>query len=172
MRQGYIKYLSIILIIFGFFLAADLSFAGKLEKAKNFELKGLDGKNYKLSGMKGKVVLINFWATWCRNCVRENPSLDRLFNKFRKDGLIVLGISVDRSPLTVENFLLKNPVSYPVLMDSKGDVFVKIYTVRGIPVTFLINKEGYIVKKFIGKQNFDSENFMDKISALLRYEGK
>ena len=168
----YLKYLCFSIVITSLFLTMHIAGAAPLEKAKDFELRSIDGKTYRLSGLKEKVVLVNFWATWCKYCVKENPSLDRLYREFKDDDFIVLGISVDRSVLTVENFLKKNPVSYPVLMDSKGDVFVKTYTLRGIPITFLINKEGYIVEKFMGKQNFDSVKFMDKISVLLRNEGK
>lgn len=163
----YSKYLSVILMILLFFTTINISSAATLEKAKDFELKGLDGKTYRLSSLKGKVVLINFWATWCKYCIKENPSLDRLYKKFKDDGFIVLGISVDRSDLTVENFLQKHPVSYPVLMDSKGEVFVKTYTVIGIPVTFMINKDGYIINKLMGGQDFDSSKFVKSISALL-----
>lgn len=167
MAMRYSKYLSIIIMLLLFFPATNLSSAAAPEKAKDFELKSLDGKTYRLSSLKGKVVLINFWATWCKYCIKENPSLDRLYKKFKDDEFIVLGISVDRSALTIENFLQKNPVSYPVLLDSKGEVFVKTYTVIGIPVTFLINKEGYIVKKLIGGQDFDSKKFVKSINALL-----
>ncbi len=150
-----------------FFQATNLFSAAALEKAKDFELKDLDGKTYRLSSLEGRVVLLNFWATWCKYCIKENPSLDRLYNKFKDNGLIVLGISVDRSDLTVKNFLQENPVSYPVLMDSKGEVFVKTYTVVGIPATFLINKEGYVVRKLMGEQDFDSGKFVKSINALL-----
>lgn len=104
-----------------------------LEQAKDFELISVDGKTYRLSELKGQVVLLNFWATWCKYCIKENPSLDRLYTKFRDDWLIVLGISVDRSGATLKDFLLDNPVSYPVLLDSRGKVFVRTYTLRGIP---------------------------------------
>ncbi len=138
-----------------------------LEQAKDFELISVDGKTYRLSELRGQVVLLNFWATWCKYCIKENPSLDRLYTKFKDDGLIVLGISVDRSGATLKDFLLDNPISYPVLLDSRGKVFVRTYTLRGIPVTFLINREGYIVEKFMGGQKFDSRKFIDRINALL-----
>lgn len=159
-------------MITSLFLTTHIAGAATLEKAKGFELSSLDGKTYRLSDFKGKVVLLNFWATWCTYCVKENPSLDRLYREFKDSGFIVLGISVDRLSATVENYLKDNPLTYPVLMDSKGEVFVRTYTVIGIPVTYLINKEGYIVEKLMGKQNFDSKKFMDKISVLLRDEGK
>lgn len=168
MEMQYLKFLTAILIPLFFCLTVSLSSAADIsEKAKDFELEGIDGKTYRLSDMKGNVVLINFWATWCTYCVKENRSLDRLYNKLKERGLIVLGISIDRSVPTLKNFLLKNPVSYPVLSDPKGDVFVKTYTVIGVPVTFLIDKEGYIAGKFMGEQDFDSEKFIKTISPLL-----
>jgi len=168
MEIRYPRYLSVIVLPLVFFLTITFSYAAAMpEKAKDFELEGLDGNTYRLSNMKGKVVLINFWATWCTYCVKENPALDRLYNKLKDQGFIVLGISVDRSVPALKNFLLSNPVSYPVLLDSQGDVFVKTYTVIGIPVTFLINKEGEIVRKFMGGQDFDSDKFIKEISELL-----
>lgn len=167
MLTRYAKYSCLFLVIL-LFLLNNVAPAATLEKAKDFELNGLDGKTYKLSGMRGKVVLINFWATWCKYCVKEIPSLNRLYNAFKEGGLVVLGISVDRSPLTVETFLQKNSVTYPVLMDLDGKVFVRTYTVIGLPTTFLINKDGYIVEKLIGEQHFDSNRFKQKISALLQ----
>lgn len=161
------NFFQIALALLLLFTAANLSSAAALEEAKDFELKGIDGKTYTLSGLKGKVVLINFWATWCKYCIKENPSLDRLYKKFSNDEFIVLGISIDRSAMKVKNYLQKNSLSYPVLLDSKGEVFVRTYTVMGVPATFLINKEGFIVEKLMGKQNFDSNKFVKSINALL-----
>lgn len=141
--------------------------ASTLEGAVDFELKSIGGKTFRLSELRGKAVLLNFWATWCPECIKEMPSLERLYKRFRGDDFIILGISIDRKASTVETFLQKNPVSYPILMDSKGDVFVKKYTLIGIPVTILIDKDGYIVEKVIGKQDFTSEKYVGKIEKLL-----
>lgn len=154
-----------------FFLAIAPLSAFSLERAKDFELQALDGRHYRLSDLKGRVVLLNFWATWCKYCVKENPSLERLYRRFKEKGFIVLGISIDRSAMVVEKFLKKKPVSYPVLLDPRGDVFVKTYTLIGIPVTIIINKEGYIVAKYQGGQDFDSERFITLINALIKADG-
>ncbi len=81
--------------------------------------------------------------------------------------MIILGISVDRKERTVREFITKNPVSYPILLDRKGDVFVKKYVVIGLPATYIIDKEGNLVKRYIGRQDFDSEAFHQQIERLL-----
>ncbi len=141
--------------------------AASLEKAEDFELEGIGGGSVRLSALRGKVVILNFWATWCPECIEEMPALDGLYREFKDKGLIVLGISIDRKASTVADFLKKRPVSYPILLDSRGEVFVKRYTLVGIPVTFLIDREGYIVEKAIGKQDFLSEDYRSRVRSLL-----
>lgn len=158
--------LSVLIIVFS---SIEVSFSSSLlQEAKDFELKDTKGNNYRLSDLKGNVVLLNFWATWCKICLKENPSLDRLYNKFRNKDFIVLGISIDRSVSRVESYLKENPLSFPILMDSKGDVFVKTYTLRGVPVTILINRQGIIVEKIFGLQDFDSARYTELIDRLLK----
>lgn len=159
-----IFYVSVLLLT----LMAQTSFGASLQKARDFELKGVDGRTYTISDQSGKVVLLNFWATWCPECIEENPLIDKLYKRFRDAGLVVFGISIDRSLDTLREYLSKEPLSYTILHDPKGDVFVKRYAVLGLPTTFLINKDGFIVEKMIGKQDFTSEGFIQKIEALLK----
>lgn len=137
-----------------------------LEPAKDFELKDISGTTHRLSELRGKVVLLNFWATWCNKCVKENPSLERLYTELKDGNFTVLGISIDRSESALKKYLLQHPLSFPVLLDSKGEVFVRLYTLRGIPVTLIIDKEGSIAERFIGEQDFDSQRFREIISSL------
>ena len=143
------------------------------EKAPDFSLPSIKGSLYKLSNLQGKVVIINFWATWCVPCLEEMPALDILNKRYRDKGLVILGISIDRKKETVEEFLSKNPVSYPILLDQKGEVFVNKYTVKGLPATYLIDRDGHIVEQYIGKKDFTSREFTDLIKRLLKggYEG-
>jgi peroxiredoxin len=125
-------------------------------RAPDFTLKDLGGKTIKLSQFKGKVVLVNFWATWCPPCVFEMPSLEALHGKYKGKGLVVLGISLDDEPARdVPGFLAKFKkergvkITYPLVVgdESVGDAFGGI---RGIPTTFLIDRKGNIAKKYIG----------------------
>ena len=135
--------------------------------APDFTLTSLTGKKYRLSELRGKVVILNFWATWCGACVREMPSLDALFREYKGKGLIVLGISSDRDDELVKRFLNKHPVSYPVLIDKKGDLFVEKYVVSVLPMTYIIDKNGHIVEKLEGVQDFESKEFKNKVHILL-----
>ncbi len=144
------------------------NFTAANEKAPDFSLPSMEGTMYRLSDLYGKVVIINFWATWCVPCLEEMPALDILNNRYKDKGLVILGISIDRKKETVEEFLSKNPVSYPILLDQKGEVFVNKYTVTGLPATYLIDREGHIVEQYIGKKDFTSQEFTDLIERLLK----
>ncbi|MHB8880990.1 MAG: TlpA disulfide reductase family protein [Thermodesulfovibrionales bacterium] len=150
-----------------------LSFPGVLtaeqrnETAPDFQLKDLGGKMHTLSEYRGKVVILNFWASWCPECITEMPSLNLLYEKQRKNGLVVLGITSDRRLDPVVEVLKKTPVSYPVLMDSKGAVFIRKYTVIGLPMTFIIDRNGLIAEKIIGGTDFSTAGFAKKIQELM-----
>jgi len=138
------------------------------EKAPDFSLPSIEGTLYKLSDLYGKVVIINFWATWCNPCLEEMPALDILHKRYKDRGLVILGISIDRKKETVEEFISKNPVSYPVLLDQKGEVFVNKYTVTGLPATYIVDREGHIVEQYIGKKDFTSQEFIELLERLLK----
>jgi peroxiredoxin len=109
----------------------------------NFTLAGLDGRKWTLRDLRGKVVLVNFWATWCPPCRKEMPDLDALYKKFKDQGFIVLAIS-DEQPAAVRSFLVKHKVSYPILLDP-GDAVHKRFDVDGIPKSYLYDREGKLV---------------------------
>jgi len=136
------------------------------EKAPDFELDDMRGTKHRLSDYHGKVVLINFWATWCRECVAEIPSLNGLYAKFKDKGVVVLGVSIDRDNDDIRKSLKKVPVAYPVLVDRDSEVFSEKYTLIGLPTTVVIDRNGYIADKLIGGSDFGSAAFMKKIEIL------
>jgi thiol-disulfide isomerase/thioredoxin len=109
----------------------------------NFVLTGLDGQKWTLRDLRGKVVLVNFWATWCPPCRKEMPDLDALYKKYKSQGFVVLAIS-DEQAATVKAFLVKHKVSYPILLDP-GDVVHKRFDVIGIPKSYLYDRDGKLV---------------------------
>jgi len=126
--------------------------AGGSEKkqAPNFRLKSLAGNTVRLSDYRGKVVIVDFWATWCPPCRKEIPDFVSLFREFSGRGLMILGISLDhQGEKVVKNFVRKYGVNYPILMtDGKVD---QLYGgVSAIPTTFIIDREGIIRKKHVG----------------------
>ncbi len=119
-----------------------------------FSLKDLTGKTWTFSGLRGKVVLVNFWATWCPPCRKEMPDLEALYEKFAGQELVILGIS-DEEAAKVEPFIRKRKVTFPVLLDPKRKVY-EMFVVEGIPKSFIYDRDGKLVAQSIdmrtGKQ--------------------
>jgi peroxiredoxin len=109
----------------------------------NFTLTGLDGQKWTLRNLRGKVVLVNFWATWCPPCRKEMPDLNALYRKFKDQGFVVLAIS-DEKAETVRSFIEKHKVEYPILLDP-GDRIHQQFAVDGIPKSYLYNRDGKLV---------------------------
>lgn len=139
--------------------------------APPFELKDINGRKSALSEYRGKVVLLNFWATWCEPCKSELPSLNNIYAALKGKGFVVLGVSVDTSAKTVRNFIRDEKIVFPVLLDKDKDVYFDQYAIMGLPTSFLINHDGIIVEKIIGEKKWDSPDVRDKILRLLNREG-
>ena len=110
-------------------------------------LTGLDGKSYNLDGLRGRVVLLNFWATWCPPCRKEMPDMEKLHQRFEKKGLVVLAVS-DEKRETVEKFLAEHPYTFPILLDPDRKVS-DTFDVEGIPKSFLFDRKGKLVAQAI-----------------------
>ena len=112
-----------------------------------FTLKDLSGKTWTFAELRGKVVLVNFWATWCPPCRKEMPDMDALYGRFGSQGLVVLGIS-DEEAAKVEPFIRERKISFPVLLDP-GRKVNEMFVVQGIPKTFVYDREGKLVAQSI-----------------------
>ena len=119
------------------------------KQAPDFQLNNLDGQSTSLSSLQGKPVLINFWATWCSPCRIEMPYIQQIYDEWSDKGLVILAINIGESSSEVSEFMKSYNLSFPVLLDTKGDVAEK-YNIRGIPTTFFIDKDGIIQEKKIG----------------------
>lgn len=119
----------------------------------SFTLKDMSGNTVTESTFKGKVLLINFWATWCAPCKVEMPSLNSLFNKLKDKGFMILAISVDESDEAVSKFLKDTPLDFPVLRDREIDISAK-YKVYAYPTTFLIDSKGIVREHYIGESDW------------------
>jgi peroxiredoxin len=118
----------------------------KRQKA-DFTLSDLQGKFWHLRELKGKVVLVNFWATWCPPCRKEMPDLQALYDKYRDQGFVVLSIS-DEEAAKVSPFITERNISYPVLLDP-GRKVNEAFVVEGIPKSFVYDREGRLVAQSI-----------------------
>jgi len=128
--------------------AADTAATAQLAPA--WQLKDLDGNDVSSTRFKGKVVVVDFWATWCGPCLSEIPGYIELQKKYGKDGLAIVGVSLDsKSPKYVQKFAQEHGMNYTIVMGDEtiADAFGGF---DAIPTTFLINREGRIVHKKIG----------------------
>ena len=116
------------------------------------------------SDLEGKVVLVNFWATWCGPCVEEFPDLGRLHADLSSQGFMVFGISADKRTADVVNFLKKQDPGFPIAMGT-NKVSREFGAGAGLPVSFLINRQGKITKKYYGPRPY--ETFKADIEKLL-----
>lgn len=125
-------------------LAAALGVGGGGSRAPDFELQTLDGQTVRLADLRGKVVLVNFWATWCPPCRLEMPWFEQLHRERAADGLVVLGASTDvGTPDVVRQFLAERSITYPVGQASPA-LEHAFGGVRGLPTSFLIDRSGRI----------------------------
>lgn len=131
----------------------------------DFTIKSLDGKDVKLSAYKGKVVLLNFWATWCGPCKAEIPGFVELQQQY-KDDLVIVGYSVDDTADKARAFATEYKINYPILLgEGREDVQDAYGPIWGIPASFLISKDGRVCKRHMGIA--PKEVFEKEIKALL-----
>ncbi len=140
-----------------------------LRAAPDFKLTSLDGSTVQLSDYRGKVVLLHFWATWCPPCVAAMPHEAKLQEMYGPDGLVVLGLSLDRKADEVRKFLAENPVNYPILIldDATREAYGGVPT---IPLTILVDRDGTVRRKKIGYTDEDRVSIEEKVKALIGEE--
>ena len=133
----------------------------------NFTLKDVTGKDFSLAGQRGKVILLSFWATWCGPCKIEIPWFIEFQSKYRSQGLVVVGVSVDDPISGLKPFADRMKMNYPVLVgDGRDDLKEEAYgPMWGIPTAFLIGRDGTICRKHIGMS--EKEELEREIKALL-----
>ena len=107
------------------------------------------GESTSLSAFRGKIVLLNFWATWCGPCRSEIPYIQRIYNEWSEEELVMLAINVSEGADDVTSFVQSNSLSFPVLLDSQGQVAAR-YLVPGLPTTFFMDKQGLIQEVKVG----------------------
>ena len=132
----------------------------------NLVLNNLIGEKVSLDQYRGKVVLLNFWASWCKPCVEEVPSLARLNEKLKATDFQILTINVGESKQQINEFMKKVPFDLPILLDESG-IAVKNWGVYAYPSNFLLDKNGTIRYVYRGALEWDAPNIVKTISQLL-----
>jgi len=138
------------------------------DTAPDFTLSDLHNDRITLSGLRGKVVLVEFWATWCPPCRETIPELNKVYMRYKDRGVVILGISLDKGggvSSSLNSFVRDHAIGYPVLLDDK-DV-AALYDVSGIPALFVIDKSGKIVGRRAGYVEGLAETLSQEIEALL-----
>lgn len=131
-----------------------------------FELKDSNGRIWRLSDLKNKVVLLNFWASWCDSCKEENPSIQRLIDVEKgNDGFVFISVLFRDNPSKAMEYMKANGFTFPVLIDDKG--IAAQYGIRGVPETFIIDKKGIIREKITGPITWDTPEVRAAINKLI-----
>lgn len=140
------------------------SIAGR--RAPNFSFT-LDGQHTRLSALHGKIIILNFWATWCPPCVQETPSLEQMYKDMKPMGVTVLGVSVDDNASAYSAFLAKHHITFPTYRDPSKKI-PETYGTFMYPESYVIGRNGVIQQKLIGAQNWTSPHMLDYLKAIAR----
>lgn len=158
------RFSAILVSVFFFFSVSGISFAAAAPTVRSLEGRDMELPAF-FAGMKGKVVVLNFWATWCPMCSSEIIGLQSFYQDYQSKGVEVVGISLDDGGAkVVKPYLAKKKVTYPVVIGNE-EVAEAFGGIPGVPVSFLMNREGKVVKKMIGRQG--RQRFERAIQPLL-----
>ncbi len=152
---GFLSYL--------YFSSEGSSASSDISEIPTFEIETITGQKLNSEDLKGKVILINFWATWCPPCREEMPYFENIYKKYKDKGFTIIAISVDVNESFVKDFIKDYGVSFPVAMDKEG--LSDMYGVSSLPMSFLYDKGGKLVKKKIGAY-FSLEEDLEKLLSL------
>lgn len=133
--------------------------------APAFELKDVDGKLHRLSDYEGKVLVVNFWATWCPPCRAEMPSMQRAWQQLQRDDIEMIAINVGEDEDTIFEFTASYPVEFPLLLDQESTV-IDAWGVKGLPTTYVVDTRGRMVYRAIGGREWDDPALLDQLRRL------
>ena len=133
--------------------------------AAAFSLLDIDDNTHSLAAYKGKVVIVNFWATWCPPCRFELPAMEKAYQKLKTKDVVMLGINVGEDADVIFSFTADYPVTFPLLMDTDSKV-IQAYPVIGLPTTFVIDPDGKIIYRAVGTREWDEQALIQKVLAL------
>jgi cytochrome c biogenesis protein CcmG/thiol:disulfide interchange protein DsbE len=143
--------------------------AGALDagsKMPEIGLTDLSGKSVTAASLAGKVAVVDFWATWCAPCREELPMLQKLFKKYAAQGLVVVGVSVDKEPDNIKQFLVKMPLSFPIVHDAAHQVSTRFAPPR-MPSSYIVDRKGIVRFVHGGYRADDATEFETQIQSLL-----
>ena len=137
--------------------------------APDFTLPKLDGRDISLRDFRGRVVVLNFWATWCPPCIEEMPSLTLFADQMAPQGVAVLGVSVDYDAEALSKFVTRSGIRFPIVQDTDQKIASRYGTFK-YPETFIIDREGRISEKLIGPRNWQDPGIVSRVRNLASAE--
>ena len=141
--------------------------ASERKPAPSFTLANLQGEPVTLLEYKGRVVLLNFWATWCLPCRQEMPGMQSVWQTYQAQGLTVLAVSIDTvAPERIAKFVKKLQLSFPILLDAE-DQASSLYRVSGLPASFLLDRDGRVASVITGSREWSNAESLTVIEQLL-----
>jgi len=145
----------------------DLIRPSRAKLAEDFTLATPGGGTFKLSEHRGKVVMINFWATWCPPCLEEMPAMERLYRQQKDAGFTLVAVSVDTDPKKVTPFVAAHKLTFTVGLDPKMDL-ANAYAVRALPSSFLVGRDGSLTALAIGPRHWDNDAAHSVVEGMAR----
>ncbi len=130
-----------------------------------FTVPALTGGTMDSKSLKGKIVLFNFWATWCPPCKREMPSIETLWKTLKGEAFTIAAVSTGEKRKTVEDFIAQNRYTFPIFLDEGGSMG-RIYATQGIPTTYVLDKQGRIVAGIVGSTEYDNPELIKALRAM------
>lgn len=160
------RYVAAVAAVLAIGIAATLALTGK-QAAPDVAYTLLDGSQHRTTQLRGKVVLVNFWATWCGPCRQEMPHLNRLYEKYRASGFVLIGVNVDDDVRKAADVAAKLGVSFPVLLDTDKKVS-RQYDLSTMPSTVLIDRDGRVKYVHLGYKTGYEDTYDKQVRELLK----
>jgi len=136
------------------------------DQAPQFKIVSDSGRTYTRSNFGGKLLVLNFWATWCTPCVQEVPSLDAFQRTLAADGVVVLGVSVDTNENQYKQFLKRFRVRFPTARDPEFNIPTSYGTFQ-FPETYIIDRNGKVIEKVISARNWMEPDYLQHVKSML-----
>jgi len=151
--------------------ALDLIKPNRQQQARDFNVPALEGGKLRLADLRGKVVFLNLWATWCPPCKEEMPAMERLWQRYKGQGLVVIALSMDSAGVkVVKPFIEQAKYTYRVGLDPKMEI-AELYGARSVPSTFIIDRNGVLRAIALGPREWDGQASFAYFDALLLKDG-
>ncbi|MEP6717388.1 MAG: TlpA disulfide reductase family protein [Terriglobia bacterium] len=170
MKSDRITHVVLVLMMGAFCLALYNSLHETIVKvgdtAPAFSIATDNGKQVTVSDFGGKLLLLNFWATWCPPCIEEIPGLNEMARQLGPKGLVILGVSVDKDENAYKQFLAKNPLAYLTARDPAEKINLSYGTIQ-YPESYLIDRNGRVIEKYISSQAWAAPQMINHVQSLL-----